>query len=368
MVSTVVTSRTRPQRRIGIVAPPWLPVPPAAYGGTEQVVALLAEGLADRGHEVVLVAAPGSRVPGVQVVAPLTSVPERIGLSEDEHRHVLLGVDALGDCEVVVDHSGPVGGLVASLAATPSLHVVHGPLAPENARLYKAIAARSPSLRLIAISHAQRRSAPGLPFAGVCHNGIDVSAIPFSRRAEGYLAFLGRICPDKGPVEAIEIARAAGRPLVMAAKCREPHEREYFERQVAPRLGPDVHWLGEVTRAEAIALLAGASALLFPISWPEPFGMVMIEAMAAGTPVLATRYGSVPEVVADGVTGFVRSTPRELVEAVGRLDEIDRAACRSRVAARFSAEAMTASYERIIAATTAGAPALLRRARAAVAG
>jgi glycosyltransferase involved in cell wall biosynthesis len=181
----------------------------------------------------------------------------------------------------------------------------------------------------------------------VCHNGLALDSAPFRAQPDGYLAFLGRMSPEKGPADAIRIARRAGLPLLIGAKCREPAEHAYFAQHVAPALGPDVVWLGELNAAEKYDLLAGARALLFPIAWPEPFGMVMIEAMACGTPVLATARGSVPEVVADGVTGFVRSTPDELVEAVARIGEIDRRACRRRVAELFSAEAMTAGYERL---------------------
>jgi glycosyltransferase involved in cell wall biosynthesis len=159
--------------------------------------------------------------------------------------------------------------------------------------------------------------------------------------------------PDKGPAEAIRIARRAGLPLMIAAKCREPAEHAYFAEHVEPQLGPDVLWLGELNAAKKFELLAGARALVFPISWPEPFGMVMIEAMACGTPVLATSHGSVPEVVADGVTGFVRSTADELVETVARLSVIDRRACRRRVAELFSADAMTAGYEDLVHAEMA---------------
>jgi glycosyltransferase involved in cell wall biosynthesis len=236
----------------------------------------------------------------------------------------------------------------------PGLHVTHGPLDAVPTEIYEGIARHFPRLRLVAISRAQRAMAPSLPFAGVCHNGLALETAPFRARPDGYLAFLGRMSPEKGPHDAILIARRAGLPLLIGAKCREPEEREYFARYVEPELGPDVVWLGELDAAEKYSLLAGARALLFPIAWPEPFGMVMIEAMACGTPVLATARGSVPEVVADGVTGFVRDTADELVEAVGRIGEIDRRACRRHVAERFSADAMTAGYERLVRGELAG--------------
>jgi glycosyltransferase involved in cell wall biosynthesis len=334
---------------IGLLAPPWIPIPPPAYGGIEQVVALQARGFAEAGHDVTLIAAPGSRVPGVRVVSPLLGVPHQIGVSHDEWMHVLPGLEELADADVVIDHSGPLGAMISAQAHSSALHVVHGPLSDRDTLVYEAIATQAPRLRLVAISEAQRRMAPGLPFAAVCHNGIDLEEMPFSAARGGYLAFLGRMCPEKGPADAIAIARRSGMRLLIAAKCREPDERAYFEAEVAPLLGPDVEWLGELGPEEKLALLAGARALVFPITWPEPFGMVMIEAMACGTPVLATSRGSVPEVVCDGVTGFVRDDWEELAVVAGRIDEIDRARCRHWVAERFSAAAMTRSYELAIA-------------------
>lgn len=353
MATTLISPPRRGQisrLRIGLLAPPWVPVPPPSYGGIEQVVATLAAGLVERGHDVVLVAAPGSAIPGAEVVSPLVSLPGIIGEPAADWRHVLAGMEVLRGCDVVIDHSGPLGALLTSGLDLPALHVTHGPLEAVPTEIYEGVSRHSPRLRLVAISEAQRTLAPSLPFAGVCHNGMDLDAAPFRARPDGYLAFLGRMSPEKSPADAIRIARAAGLPLLIAAKCREPAEHEYFARHVAPELGPGVVWLGELDAAGKYALLAGARALVFPIAWPEPFGMVMIEAMACGTPVLATARGSVPEVVADGVTGFVRETPDELIDAVARISEIDRRACRRWVAERFSAEVMTAGYERLVRA------------------
>jgi glycosyltransferase involved in cell wall biosynthesis len=345
---------------IGLLAPPWIPLPPSAYGGTEQVVALLAEGLAAAGHEVTVVAAPGSRLRGPRVVSPLEHLPQQIGLALKEWRHALAGASVLEAADVVIDHSGPAGALAVADGRAPALHVAHGPLAGDCAELYRLLCARAPALRLVAISNAQRALAPDLPFLGTCRNGIDLAPIPYRARPDGYLAFLGRMAAEKGAAEAIEIARAARLPLMIAAKCREAAERDYFAREVEPHLGRDVVWLGELGAEAKYELLAGARALLFPISWPEPFGMVMIEAMACGTPVLATRHGAVAEVVSDGRTGFVRRTPRELAQLVGRIGEIDRRRCRRHVARSFSAQAMTRAYERVIARALRLAP--VRRA------
>jgi glycosyltransferase involved in cell wall biosynthesis len=337
--------------RIGLIAPPWIPTPPPAYGGIERVVAIQAAGMAAAGHDVTLVAAPGSVVPGVRVVSPLERLPAQIGMATDEWRHVLGGLDALSGVDMVFDHSGPLGALLSAQAEVPAMHVVHGSLETELLGLYEGLSARAPRLRLAAISRSQRGAAPHLPFSGVCYNAIDLEEAPFRAEPGGYLAFLGRMAPEKGVAEAITLARRAGLPLRIAAKCREPAEQAYFERAVAPHLGPDVEYLGELGRAATYEFLSRASALLFPISWREPFGMVLIEAMACGTPVLATNRGAVPEVVLDGVTGFVRDTPAELAPLVERIGEIDRAACRRHVAEHFSAEALVRGYTRLLEPT-----------------
>ena len=288
------TRGTAPRLRIALLAPPWVPVPPPTYGGIEQVVAALGAGLVERGHEVVLVAAAGSDLPGAEVVSPLADLPGVIGEPAADWRHALAGVDAVADVDVVIDHSGPLGALLTSRLEVPGLHVTHGPLQAVSVEIYEGIARHFPRLRLVAISEAQRASAPWLPFAGVRHNGLDLDPVPFRARPDGHLAFLGRMSPEKGPADAIRIAKAAGVPLLIGAKCREAAEHEYFARHVEPELGPGVVWLGELDAPEKYALLAGARALLFPIAWEEPFGMVMIEAMACGTPVLATAGARFP--------------------------------------------------------------------------
>lgn len=248
-------------------------------------------------------------------------------------------------------------------AGAPVAHVVHGVPDPTVVRAFMRSSDHAARLRLIAISHAQAGAAEGLPFVAVCHNGLDVSEAPFSPGHDGHLAVVGRMCPEKGIAEAIAIARDLAMPLRIAAKCREPLEREYFRHHVEPYLGNGVEFLGEIDRAGTYRLVAGARALLFPISWEEPFGMVMIEALATGTPVLALRRGAVPEVVRDGVTGFIRDTPAELVTAAGALERIDPHACRADVAARFSGAAMTRRYERValaIASAEAAGPRVRR--------
>jgi glycosyltransferase involved in cell wall biosynthesis len=333
---------------IGLLAPPWIPIPPPAYGGTERVVALQAAGMAAAGHTVTLIAAPGSAVPGVRVVSPLDRLPAQIGMATDEWRHVLGGLEELAGADVVFDHSGPLGALLSAQGLVPALHVVHGSLETELLGLYEGVFTHAPRLRLAAISRSQRSAAPHLPFVGVCHNAIDVEAAPFRSKSDGYLAFLGRMAPEKGVEDAIALARAAGRPLLIAAKCREPAEQAYFEQAVAPHLGADVRYLGELDQAATYDFLSRASALLFPICWREPFGMVLIEAMACGTPVLATNRGAVSEIVLDGVTGFVRDTAAELGPLIDRIEEIDRARCRRHITENFSTGSLVGGYTRLL--------------------
>jgi glycosyltransferase involved in cell wall biosynthesis len=334
-------------------------VPAPAYGGIEAVVATTTRELARRGHDVLLVAAPGSAIEGVRTVTPLPEVPSQIGLSADEWTHLVAATSAFADRDVVIDHSGPLGALLLGQGAPPALHVVHGPLGDAEREVYETVCRGAPRLRLVAISRAQQRDGAGLPWAGVAYNGLDVDALPLGAGRGGYLVFLGRMSADKGVGEAIAIAREAGMPLRIAAKCREPAEQAYFEEVVEPLLGDGVTWLGEVDREDKIALLADAAALVFPIRWAEPFGMVMIESMAVGTPVLATADGSVREIVRDGVTGIVRERPEELAREVGRVTRLDRGACREHVRRHFSIDRMADQHERLLAA--AAAPAARRR-------
>ena len=324
-------------------------MPPPAYGGIEAVVAGLARVLVQRGHEVTLVAAAHSHIPGAETIT-LRGIPADTPLGEPltEWEHVLDGYDALAEVDAIVDHTGPAGALLAGLAEVPTLHVCHNRMDDTRGRIYAGIARRLPQLQLAAISHAQRRTASWLRFAAVCPNGIDVRHVPFGTGGDA-LVFLGRMAPEKAPDAAIRIARRAGLPIRLAAKCREPAERAYFEERVRPLLGPGVEWLGEVSARERELLLAESRALVFPIDWPEPFGMVLLEAMAAGTPVLARPHGAVPEIVRDGVTGFVHDDEVALANAAERIGDLDRRACRAHVERHFSLEAMADGYQTALA-------------------
>jgi glycosyltransferase involved in cell wall biosynthesis len=331
--------------RIGIIAPPWTPIPPLLYGGIELVVDQLARGLQQAGQDVLLFATGDSScpVPTKWVLPAAEGI--RIGMAVPEIRHVIHAYDAVADCDVVHDHTvmGPFySGRFPDL---PVATTIHGPFNEELSDLYRANADRVP---IIAISHAQRRAASDIPIARVIHHGVDASLFPVGEGKGDdvgpYVLFLGRMAADKGAHRAIEIARKAGIRIQLAAKMREPWEVHYFNEQVEPLLGTDAHYLGEVSHERKLELLAGASALVFPIRWNEPFGMVMIEALACGTPVLAFPEGAAPEVVDDGRTGFLCGDEAAMVDAIGRLHELKRSDCRAAVEGYFSTERMVAEH------------------------
>jgi glycosyltransferase involved in cell wall biosynthesis len=352
--------------RIAIVAPPWFEVPPRAYGGIEAVCHELAQGLLARGHDVTLIGA-GRSHPSGGFAATYRVPPQGLGTSEatiHELVHSARAGRAIRGIEpdLVHDHS-LAGPLVALGHRHPTLVTVHGPVGENEAELYRSLA---PEVSLVALSRAQRRQAPDLRWAGVVHNGVRVSEYPFRSRKDAYLLFLGRMSPDKGPDLAIDVARAGELPLIIAAKCSEPKERAFFEARIRPRLGAGVEWFGEADEREKKELLAGARCLLSPLRWEEPFGLVLIEALACGTPVVALRRGSVPEILVDGVTGFVRDEPHELLEAIQRVETIDPLACRRHVERHFTVEHMVSGYEEVYARVLANRAADQRAERVLV--
>jgi glycosyltransferase involved in cell wall biosynthesis len=342
--------------RIAIIAPPWVPVPPPAYGGTEAVLDNLARGLYNAGHDVLLFATGDStcRAPTMYVLERAAGTVATG--SATELRHVINAYHTVLDwgAEVVHDHT-LVGPVYAERFGVPVVTTNHGPFEGELGDLYRTI---GPSVALVAISQHHAATAAGIPIAAVIHHGLDVGAFPHGTGDGSYALFLGRMSPDKGVHVAARAARAAGVPLRIAAKMREPAEHTYFEEQVAPLLGGLVDYIGEVGGAEKLELLAGASCLLNPIAWPEPFGVVMIEALACGTPVVATPHGSVPELIADGVTGYVRLDETGLADALQRVDRLDRERCRKEAAERFSTDRMVIDHLRLYEKVREGGPRL----------
>ncbi len=323
--------------RIAQIAPPWTPVPPPLYGGIELVVDLLSRGLQAAGHEVLLYTVGESTCPVPRQWVLEQAEGVRIGMAVPEIRHVLHAYEAVQDVDIVHDHTlfGPLYAERFPRLATVT--TIHGPFNDELTDLYRMVAQRVP---VVCVSHDQRAMAPNVPVARVIHHGIEASGFPVGRGDGGYCLFLGRMAPEKGAHRAIEACRKAGVPLLMAAKMREPWEHAYFAAEIAPHLDDAVRYLGEVPHQEKLDLLGGAMALVNPIRWHEPFGLVMTEALACGTPVVSFREGAAPEVVEDGRTGFLCADESEMADAIGRLGEIDRQACRAAVEGYFSMERM----------------------------
>jgi glycosyltransferase involved in cell wall biosynthesis len=331
--------------RIGLIAPPGVPVPPPAYGGTEAVIDRLARGLVRGGHEVMLSAAANSSCP-VPRVRGSEEAAETAPVCVDtitELRHVIRSYAAMTCVDVVHDHTliGPLYGHAP--VRTPVVTTAHGPFNATLAPVYRAMR----GVAILAISYHQAATAVGVPLAAVIHHGLDVGSVPEGRGNGGYVSFLGRMSPEKGPREAALAARAAGVPLRMAAKLREPAEREYYDAKVKPLLCSDVEFLGELDYAEKLELLGGSFALVNPMQWAEPFGLVMIEALATGTPVVATPVGSAPEIVDDGVTGYLRTGIPALAAAILDASRLDRASCRAVAARRFSSQRMVDEHIRV---------------------
>ncbi|HLI55301.1 MAG TPA: glycosyltransferase family 4 protein [Acidimicrobiales bacterium] len=332
--------------RIAMVAPPWFHVPPEAYGGIEQMVADLVDGLVARGHEVVLVGAgrPGTKA---QRFVPVYAEPPsaRLGQPLPEVLQAAAAAAVLDGAEVDVVHDHTLAGpLLARGRAVPTVVTAHGPVTGESGDY---LALLGETVDVVAISRAQQRLQPKVNWVATVHNAVDVASFPFGRGDGGYVLFIGRFNPEKGAHLAIDAARRAGRRLVLAGKLNEPAERHYFNALVRPRLGPDVDYVGEADAATKRELYAGAEALLFPVCWEEPFGLVMIEAMACGTPVVALRRGSVPEVVDDGRTGVVVDDPDDLPKAIVDAGSLDRFDCRTHAERHFDTSVMVGGYEAV---------------------
>jgi glycosyltransferase involved in cell wall biosynthesis len=330
--------------RIGVVAPPWAPIPPVLYGGIEVIVDELATGFQAEGHDVLLFTT-GDSTSRVSRRHHLDQAEgSRIGYTAPEVRHVLAAHDAMREWGADLVHDHTLIGPVLAAATDPGFRIIttmHNQFEAELTDIYRRVA---PHVPIIAISHAQRRPVPDLPIVKVIHHGVDAGDFPMGAGDGGYLLFLGRMSPDKGPHRAMEAAYKAGVPLIMCAKMRDPREFEYFDEYIRPYLNADIQYLGEVPHERKLELLASARALLFPIRWNEPFGMVVIEAFACGTPVLAFPEGAVPEIIQDGVTGFLCHDVAHMSEAIGRIDSLDRSACRGAVEGYFSTKRMVREH------------------------
>jgi glycosyltransferase involved in cell wall biosynthesis len=332
--------------RIAQVSPLWERVPPPGYGGIELVVGHLTDELVRRGHEVTLFASGDS-----QTLARLESVcPVALRLDSSinepgvyEMLQLKQVLERAKEFDVIHFHTGFCALPFAELIKTPVVHTLHGGFTEHNLKIFRQYRSQS----YISISNAQQKFEPRLNYVSTVYNGIAPEDYPFHAQPANppYLAFLGRMSPEKGPQHAIAIAKQTGWRLKMAGKV-DAVDQEFFKREIEPQLdGNQIQYLGEVTHAQKVELLGNAAVTLFPISWHEPFGLVMIESMCTGTPVMGMNLGSVSEVIAHGKTGFICQSIEEMIAAIPAAVELDRQACRDHVVSRFSVTQMVNGYE-----------------------
>ncbi|MBF1988053.1 glycosyltransferase family 4 protein [Fischerella thermalis] len=333
--------------RIAQISPLWERVPPFRYGGIELIVKLLTDELVQRGHDVTLFASGDSITK-----AKLRSVHDKaLRLDSSVKEPIIYEQMSLAEVyenahhfDIIHSHVGCSVLPYTSFVKTPTVHTMHGIFTPDNEKMYRRYAQQP----FISISQAQREPRLGLNYIHTVYNGIDTAVYPFNSEPvqPAYLAFVGRLSPEKGPIEAIKIARATGLPLKMAGKV-DVVDQKYYQEQVKPLIdGEQIQYLGEISHEDKVKLLSGATVTLFPITWREPFGLVMIESMATGTPVIGMGLGSVPEVIAHGKTGFVCDCLEQMIEVIPDAMKLDRQTCREYVVSRFSVETMTDQYER----------------------
>lgn len=329
--------------RIGMIAPIWETVPPSGYGGIERIVDLLTRHLLARGHHVTLFATGDSQC---EAECAWTEPLALRALGFDtwsshlsEALHLANAFSRRNEFDLFHNHLGPLGVSFAQACGAPTVTTLHGPILPENERYFRA----APRHPYVSISEAQREGCPSLNYLDTVYNGIETSEFGLGQKQD-YLLFLGRISPEKGTHLAIEAAQRAGYPLVLAGKV-DPYDQAYFEEQVAHRIdGEHVRFIGEVGGNAKHELIQGARALLHLVQWSEPFGLVMAEALASGTPVIAMPFGSIPEIVSHGVTGFVVESVDEAVQAISDVGAIDPRVCRQEAVRRFDAARMVDGY------------------------
>ncbi len=341
--------------RIAQIAPISERVPPKKYGGTERVISSLTEALVRRGHDVTLFATADSQTSAKLVSTyphatrqdmPQYTVTRAIwGL-----RHIGIAYGVQNEFDMIHDHTGWLGVATANTSKTPVVMTLHGAFTEEALALFESF--RNPYL--VSISDAQRRPAPDLNYIATVYNGLSMEHYPFSTDHDGYLLFVGRFCKEKSPHFAIEVAKALDLPLILAAKLEEGASSQYFEEYIKPHLSDKIRWVGEVDEQARNLLYSRALCSLHPVSWPEPFGLTLIEAMACGTPVIAFNQGSIPEVIKNGETGFVVATQEEMIQAVCQIEKIDRRACRLHALKHFSIDRMVDNYEMIYDAILLG--------------
>ena len=347
-----------------MLAPPWIPVPPPGYGGIESVVDLLCSALVRAAHAVTLFAAPGSRSAAEIVHVLERAHPDEINQSHYEADHVAVSFELIerapAPFDVVHDHCGFTALAMADRLAVPLVHTVHGPFTRDMRAFYAGHGHRG---HVVAISSSQASGAPeNIRLAGIVPNPIEVGSWPFRVEKDPYLLWIGRMTQEKGAHRAIEVARLARLPLVLAGPVQSGQE-DYFETQIAPHVdGRAVRYVGEAGWQLKRELFARARALLMPIRWAEPFGLVMVEALACGTPVLAFAEGAAPEIVEHGRTGFLVRDEEEMAAAAWRTERVRPADCRAHALARYDAARVASAYVEVYRGAVESARMLRSRA------
>lgn len=334
--------------KIAQIAPIWYRIPPKEYGGTERVVSALTEELVKKGHDVTLFAT-GDSITSAKLSSVYPKGLNESGLNKNllkanaiTMRHVGNSYKMQNEFDIIHDHLGFLNLPAANFSKTPVVITLHGSITPDSRKLLETF--ENP--HYVSISKSQVKYFPNINLAGTVYNGLAMENYPFGGLDRGYLLFVGRISKLKGVHLAIDVAESLNLPLIIAANL---HNRDipYFKKYIRPRLSRKIQWVGEVNEKERNRLMSGAICLLNPITWKEPFGITMIEAMACGCPVVAFNRGSIPEVIVDGKVGFVVNDLGEMIAAVKRIKDIDRTACRNYALSNFSARAMADSYEEI---------------------
>lgn len=339
--------------KIAVVAPPWIKIPPEKYGGIEYLLGLLVDGLVEKNHEVTLFATGDARTKArlskifdeemVSYLGKGTSNFLNIALTHSLASYLEI---SRGDYDIVHDHTWKEGLGFSRFVDVPIVHTIHSPIEEDNTRFYNLFKG-FPGISFVTISDFQQKQLPGLNYVGTVYNAIEVDRYPFRKDKEDFFLYLGRITPGKAPHLACEYAKELGERLILAGKLSERGERDYFDENVGPLLGDGVEYVGEVSEEKKMELFSKAKGFLFPVTWPEPFGITSVEAMACGTPTIAFGLGALPEVVEHEVTGYVVNTKEEFIAAMKRVEEIDPYKCRERAEKMFDAENMVSEHERI---------------------
>jgi len=331
--------------KIAQIAPLAERVPPKKYGGTERMVHALTEELVKRGHQVTLFAS-GDSITSAQLVSvyPIGLREARVRDLYGTNIYTMLNIGVAYEnqrkFDIIHDHTGTLGLPVANIAKTPSVFTLHGPITIEHKKIFQAL--NKP--HLITISKIQGAHAPNLNILDTVYNGLEMDDYPFSALPKNFLLYVGRLSPEKGVHYAIQAAMYLNMPLILAAKL-ESADQEYFNSFIAPYLSSHIRWIGEVNEQKRNTLMSQALCFLHPVSWPEPFGLTMIEAMACGCPVVAFNKGSIPEIIRHGKTGYVVNTIDEMIDAILNIKNISRQYCRWYALRNFNAKIMTERYE-----------------------